>query len=261
MIGSSVLPEGEAAGRDHPVPGASSRNLRRPRIGPRLALGPEHSLENDGWRVSGAEPRCENGFTLIEVLVALILLALVLALLAEGLRFARATWDATARLDELAGSDAAETFLRARLAEALPLYEPRKAGTVGLLFHGARDALSFVAPAPNGPAGGGLYRYVLEVAPASGRRVLVVKVAPYLASQGTTDAEGAPQQRELIRNITSVEFRYFGRSAIGAEPGWKADWTRTDALPELVEITVARDDSEGGPLSLAVELRLQLLGR
>src|SRR5690606_881105 len=51
-----------------------------------------------GW-VRGAA-----GFTLIEVLVALVLLVLVVALLAGGLRFARSTWDAAARLDELAGA-------------------------------------------------------------------------------------------------------------------------------------------------------------
>jgi len=105
--------------------------------------------------------RSEGGFTLIEVLVSLVLLALVLALLAGGLRFARGTWDAAAKLDEQAGSDIAERFLRARLGEAMPLYEHRTAGTVRVVFHGSGDALTFVAAAPNGPAGAGIYRYAL----------------------------------------------------------------------------------------------------
>jgi prepilin-type N-terminal cleavage/methylation domain-containing protein len=209
-----------------------------------------------------ARNRGEGGFTLIEVLVSLILLALVLALLVGGLRFARATWDAAARLDQLAGSDMAETFLRARLAEAMPLYEQRTAGTVRVLFQGTGDALSFVAPAPNGPSGAGLYRYALEVAPGAGRarRVLVVKLVPYDGTQGEPDNEGASQQRELIPNVRSVAFRYFGSSEIKGQPSWHAAWTRTDAIPSLVEMTIARDASEGGPIYLLIELRLQLSG-
>jgi len=203
--------------------------------------------------------RSEGGFTLIEVLVSLVLLALVLALLAGGLRFARGTWDAAAKLDEQAGSDIAERFLRARLGEAMPLYEHRTAGTVRVVFHGSGDALTFVAAAPNGPAGAGIYRYALEVARSAGteRRALVVKLAPYQARQTEAGAEWASEQHELVRNLKSVAFRYFGRGELRAQPAWHAAWTRTDAMPHLVEMTIARDDSESGPLSLVVELRLQ----
>jgi hypothetical protein len=193
------------------------------------------------------------------VLVSLVLLALVLALLAGGVRFARGTWDAAARLDEISGADMAETFLRSRLAEAMPLYEPRTAGTVRIAFRGAADALSFVASAPNGPEGAGLYRYALEFAPAArGRRALIVKLAPYRPRQSEAAAEWASDRHVLIRNVASATLRYFGRSAPRAEPAWHTDWTRPDALPTLVEISIARSDSDGGPLSLVVALRLQV---
>jgi len=209
----------------------------------------------------GSDPHrhCDGGFTLVEVLVSLVLLALVLALLSGALRFARGTWDAAARLDEQAGFDRAESFLRARLGEAMPLYEHRTAGTVRVAFQGTGDALSFVAAAPNGPVGAGLYRYALEAVSgaAAGRRVLVVKVAPYQARQSESAAEWVSERHELVRNLKSVAFRYFGRGELRAQPAWHAAWTRTDAMPNLVEMTVARDDNEGGPLSLVVELRLQ----
>jgi general secretion pathway protein J len=193
------------------------------------------------------------------VLVSLVLLVLVLALLAGGIRFARATWDAAARLDELAGSDAAETFLRARLGEVMPLYEQRAAGTVRVAFRGTADTLSFVAPAPNGPAGAGLYRYALEVTPGARpeRSTLVVKLAPYEPKQGDPGPEWASERHDLVRNTRSVTFRYFGRGGLNAEPTWHEAWTRTDALPSLVEMTVARDELEGGRISLVVALRLQ----
>jgi general secretion pathway protein J len=205
----------------------------------------------------------ERGFTLIEVLVSLILLALVLALLAGGVRFARGTWDAAARLEEQTGSETAEAFIRARLGEAMALYEQHAAGTVRVVFRGTADALSFVAPAPNGPAGAALYRYALEVAAGAGpgRRALVVRLAPYQATQAETGAGWAAQQHVLVRNLESVAFRYFGRGKLGAEPDWHTAWTRADATPNLVEMTVARDASHGGPVSLVVALRLQTITR
>jgi hypothetical protein len=193
------------------------------------------------------------------VLVSLVLLALVLALLSGGVRFARGTWEAAARLEEQTGAEMAEAFIRARLGEAMALYEQHTAGRVRVVFHGAADALSFVAPAPNGPAGAALYRYALKVAPGavSGRSTLVVKLAPYRAKQAETGAEWAVQQHVLVRNMRSVRFRYFGRARLDAEPAWHTAWTRTDATPNLVEITVARDTGQGGPVALVVALRLQ----
>jgi general secretion pathway protein J len=211
-------------------------------------------FRDDGWR-----RRSDGGFTLIEVLISLILLTLILALLAGGVRFARGTWDAAARLEEQTGAELAEAFIAARLGEAMALYEQHTAGTVRVVFRGTEDALSFVAPAPNGPAGAALYRYALEVAPGAGqgRRTLIVKLAPYQAKQAETSAEWAVQQHALVRNLRSVTFRYFGRGKIGAEPAWHTAWTRADATPNLVEMRIARDEAHGGPISLVVALRLQ----
>ncbi len=197
------------------------------------------------------------------MLVSLVLLALVLALLAGGVRFARGAWDAAARLEEQTGAETAEAFLRARLGEAMALYEQHKSGMVRVVFHGTADGLSFVAPAPNGPAGAALYRYALEVAPGvgPGRGMLVVKLAPYQAKQAEAGAQWAVQSHVLVRNVASVGLRYFGRAAPGAEPAWHTAWTRTDATPNLVELRIARDAAHGGPIALVVALRLQTVTR
>jgi prepilin-type N-terminal cleavage/methylation domain-containing protein len=198
-----------------------------------------------------------NGFTLIEVLVTLVLLALVLALVSGGLRFARGTWEATARLDEEAGHDIAENFLQARLSEALPLYEQGTAGTVRVAFQGHSESLRFVAPTPNGPAGAGLYRFVLEVARGYGPgQALVVRLAPYQSEQGRPGVDTPPEAHVLVGNVRSLSLRYFGRGALRAQPAWHTAWSRSDVLPDLIELTIARDGRED-PSPLTIELKLR----
>jgi general secretion pathway protein J len=202
--------------------------------------------------------RGERGFTLIEVLVSLVLLSLLLALLTGAVRYARATWDAGARLDRDAGYDAV-AFVRGRLAEAVPLFEPTETGIVRLNFRGASDSLSFVAPAANGPAGAGLYRFDLEVAPAvpgSSPGVLAVRVSPYRLKRIGNDPEPPPETHILADRVQSITFRYFGRKDLRSQPEWQSAWTRTDALPDLVEMTVVRT-SRDVPAHIVVELRLR----
>jgi prepilin-type N-terminal cleavage/methylation domain-containing protein len=195
----------------------------------------------------------EQGFTLIEVLISLVLLAIVLGLLTGAVRYARATWDAAARLDREAGYDVA-SFVRARLGEAMPLFEPTESGVVCVAFKGASDSVQFVAPTQNGPAGAGLYRFVLEVARTSAGKssALLVRLAPYHSKQ-EKDAAGLPlEDHVLAENVKSVGFR----SELRATPAWHAAWTRTDALPDLVEMSITYSDRDSNA-PLIVELRLR----
>jgi general secretion pathway protein J len=207
------------------------------------------------WRApSLAGSRREDGFTLIEILVSLALLTFIAGLLAGALQFARGTWDAAAKLDRHAGHDMAEGFLRARLGEAMPLYERAVAGTVRVAFSGTADTLSFVAPAPNGPLGTGLYQYKLGLAAGAGRNVLMVGLSPYVAKQTERGAETGGVDYALATDVKSFGLRYYGRNQQRAQPAWHGTWTRTDILPDLVEIALVHGE---GALNIVIELQLR----
>lgn len=204
-------------------------------------------------RLRIARARAQDGFTLVEVLVSLGLLALVMALLTGGIRFAQNTWVAAARLDAQASAGTAEGFLRARLGEAMPLYEQAGSGLVRVAFTGTEESFSFVAPAANGPLGAGLYHHVVEVAAGSALRV---KLVPYQAKESQSQITGIEEQHILMSNVRALTLRYFGPGAPRAQPAWHAAWKRADALPQLVEFTIARSDGADAH-QVVVELRLR----
>jgi prepilin-type N-terminal cleavage/methylation domain-containing protein len=199
--------------------------------------------------------RGEAGFALIEMLVAIGILALVLAMLPGTFSLAHRTWDATTVLDQRARQDGGRSFLQARLAEAMPIFEPVGAGAVQLVFEGSAETLTFVAPSANGPQGAGLYRFTLEAKPQGAANALVVTVTPFVArrAQGT-DALPA-EEHVLYDGLTGASFRYFGRKDLRtAAPAWQTAWTRRNALPDAVELSLA---SGRATRTILVELRLK----
>jgi general secretion pathway protein J len=199
--------------------------------------------------------RGEAGFSLIEMLVAISILALVLAMLPGTFTLAHRTWDATAVLDQRARQDGGRSFLQARLAEAMPVFEPVGSGAVQLVFAGSAETLTFVAPSANGPQGGGLYRLTLETKPQGSANALVVSVAPFVQKRARDDAATPTEEHILYDGLTGASFRYFGRKDLRAPtPAWQATWTRRDALPEAVELTIASGNTTR---TILIELRLK----
>src|SRR5262245_6155254 len=119
---------GELARRDAPHPRARAQ-IAQDRVAEMTRLDPH--------RQHGAG---EAGFSLMEMLIALVILALILGFMPGAFRLARQVWTATAELDRDSGHDAGLDFVETRLAEAMPLFEPSKAGLVNILFSGMASA-------------------------------------------------------------------------------------------------------------------------
>jgi general secretion pathway protein J len=199
--------------------------------------------------------RGEAGFSLIEMLVAITILALVLAMLPGTFSLAHRTWDATAVLDQRARQDGGRSFLQARLAEAMPVFEPVGAGAVQLVFTGSAETLTFVAPSANGPQGAGLYRFTLETKPQGRGNAVVVTVAPFILKRARDSDPIPAEEHVLYDGLTSASFRYYGRKDLRTPlQSWQTAWTRRDALPDAVELTVASGSSTR---TILIQLRLK----
>ena len=194
------------------------------------------------------------GFTLIEVLLATVLLAAGLGLAFATLRASTATVERgeamAARSERMR---AVEGFLRRRLASAVSMGFASDPETGDVLrFVGEPDRMRFVADLPNYLGRGGPYLHDIAVLDDGRQPALAVAFSMVVA--GETVQEASPRAPEpLVPDLTAARFRYRGVDAENGLGDWLDTWEAVDALPLQVSIELA--SASGGtwpPLVVAL---------
>lgn len=173
-----------------------------------------------------------KGFTLLELLLALGIVALLLVIVSGGLRVGLAAWqrgeERTAKLDR---ARSLVVLLEHALAGAFPYkVTPETEQDPRILFDGRPDRLTFATlspPLPNGPttafsavsltADGGGFALRQQALP---NRLVLDRLDPLLVDAQTT----------------AVRFRYLGREPEAWHEAW--DIAKEETLPRAVEITL-----------------------
>jgi len=197
------------------------------------------------------------GFTLLEMVVALTLLAVMLALLFAGLRTGIRAWDAgTGRGDRADQALLTWSFVRRELNAAFP-WRFKDPQAVRLAFRGERERLRFVSMRPAQFGGGGLAFVAFAYEPdrsAAGRGRLVMQRADAQSAATDFAAVDEAERFALLEGVEGVRFAYFGAETDTAQPAWSEHWDFAQRLPSHVrlEVTLA-----GGKLPpMVAELRL-----
>ncbi|HXR56694.1 MAG TPA: prepilin-type N-terminal cleavage/methylation domain-containing protein [Casimicrobiaceae bacterium] len=183
----------------------------------------------------------QRGFTLLELIVALVLLALLSGVLFGSIRLAgRSTNGGEAKAEASASMRLVQQFLRANL-EAQHPSRMRKMLEWPLLFAGGSDELRYAARLPARVAGGGIWFYRLRVRTDEARSPLVLeRMIPDLSADALPDFNGA-ERSVLAENIAALKIGYFGRdpdAGPSTEPSWRDQWSDTQRLPMMIRIDV-----------------------
>jgi general secretion pathway protein J len=214
-------------------------------MGPRPAPGRLRSAKRYG------------GFTLVEIMVAMVLLSITMLLLYSGLSFALRAWDA----GDINGRRTAdrrlgENFLRRELSELFPM-RFKDATQLKVAFEGGANRVRFVSSRAPGVQVGGLSLVGIEV--EENREKRSRDLVMYRAMPDDEAKDFAPLERGerhlLLAGIEQVTFGYFGSENEFAEPKWQDTWDYTGRIPEMVRIRMQARDGSALP-ELVVRLAL-----
>jgi general secretion pathway protein J len=195
--------------------------------------------------VSVPKTKRVGGFTLLELLVAMTLFAVMALLVFDGLRLGIRSWQAvdvhTERSEELR---LVLGFLRSQLGQARGLIYTDAERRQHLSFVGEAGRLSWVAPFPGYLPQAGLYWFTLETVRVGSRRQLRLEYEVFdpQGDHHATDGDRAPIV--LHDDMEAVEFAYLDRDPVADRAHWESHWERSDRLPSLIRLRFSPGDAE-----------------
>lgn len=196
-----------------------------------------------------------GGFTLLEVLASLVLLALLLVGVYSGIRTAtHSVRSGTATIERVDQVRSSQQFLRRELSQSATQPISKTEHGEPIYFIGSEHEMTYVAPLPGylGKLGPQLQRLQLVDDGHDGFR-LELSLALLPPDGSAPQALGEPQL--LLDHITSGSFTYRGIDAQGAAVSWSPTWDDGRLLPQLVSIKLLPQGTIDWP-QLLVPLRV-----
>ncbi len=183
-------------------------------------------------------PMSLRGFTLVEVMLAIVLLGMLLALAYGGIRSAVRSMHAGEELvDRTNRMRVAQEFVRRQISRILPLPFGQDESTgMNFLFQGERDLIRYVAPMPGYLSRGGSYVQTLELVDTRAGKQLLFGHSMLngfdLKKRRVDDAEPVI----LMDQIDSGVFEYRKLDAEGKLEDWSDEWEDPSITPVMVRV-------------------------
>ena len=177
-----------------------------------------------------------GGFTLLETLMAIVLLALLLAGAYSGIQTSVRAMHAGERLIErIDRVRTVQEFLRHQLTRILPLSYAQTDAKV-YVFEGEHDFMRFVAPMPGYLSHGGPYVQTLALVHGSDGLSLVFSGTMLNGFDWQEDKKSERQPVVLIDHIRDGGFSYRALDDQGQLAPWSPSWDDPNLTPLLVRI-------------------------
>ena len=196
------------------------------------------------------------GFTLVELIIALLILSMVMALCASGFKFGTRVWNAidvqAAQIDTI---QAVQGFLRASMSNSLVhdrFIEEEDGGKLENLFIGDTTRIKYISYSPKYGVDDYLYEYNLFFDHTNKR--LSLHYHPFNKS---VDNESVDLNSTLVEGVEEIKIEYFSGFTEDSDPNsdWSTTWTNEFVLPLLVKINLEFEDKQRQWPELVVQMR------
>jgi general secretion pathway protein J len=198
----------------------------------------------------------QQGFTLIEVLIAMTLLSVMVVLLFASLRTCAQSWEqGEKKITDVNEVAVVYNFFQQHLVSSKPVWNDftDKEGTKVFAFQGGAQTLQFVTAFPSSVGRKGLQQFSLALKQQDGEQVINVSLAPFFPL-----AEGEQwhqEEVELVKHVKHFELSYFGGEVGSDENGWQSEWLEKENQPRLVKISIELDNDIFWP-AMIIELKV-----
>ncbi len=195
-----------------------------------------------------------KGFTLLEMVVAVLILAAIAGIVAGALRLASASIergeDEVARMARLkAGIDIIDRVIRSADPTAIPLGD-----NTAPYFRGDREKIRLLSLSPASPVPGTGFRLVCfsGAAGTAGTGLAVADASPF-RQEGADAWEGTANARVLLPGADGLAFSYSPGPAEDGTWEWRETWDFKDAgsFPAAVRVEFTMP-SASGPLKTSL---------
>lgn len=179
-----------------------------------------------------------DGFTLVEMLLAMTLMSMLLALAYGGLRAStRATEKGQQILEDSSRIRMAHQFVRKQINQLMPLaFDQNEDGSERVVFLGNSRSIRYVAPMPGYLGWGG--PQVQELYFEEGEEGLELVLSHTLLQGFDEQYLFEAEPIFLLGDVQDARFSFLGRDENGELTSWAPSWDQVDVLPAAISLEV-----------------------
>ncbi len=197
--------------------------------------------------------RTVAAFTLLEVMMAMTLLAIMVVLLFSSLRIGAESWNkGENKIAEVNEKAVVYQFFKRHLPSTRPLWDQFTADDEEFSFQGDRQQLQFVSTFPASAERKGLQLFTIKYFPFDKHEIKVIVRPFYPPSE---EIEWQEDEVTLLESVDEFQLSYLARESVEDAGVWQDNWQGRDKLPALVKIKITLQDESFWP-EMVIPLRL-----
>lgn len=178
-----------------------------------------------------------QGFTLIEVVIAMTLLSIMVALLFASMRISSETWQkGEAKIADVNNVAVVYQFFQHHLTTAKPLWDDFTEENKTLAFQGHKQSLQFVSSFPASAKKSGSQLFSLKLLTEGEESYIQASIKPFFrAAKGQ---EWEPEEVTLLTHVKDLSFSYLNVDESQPDGFWQDEWFNMETMPKLVKVKI-----------------------